>query len=59
MTPPPVWNAMIEKRPALIARCQSTSDVASILAYARNEGLEVAVRGGGHSVSGLSFTDGA
>ena len=53
-----LWNAMMDKRPALIARCRSTTDVVAGLAHARIEGLEVAVRGGGHSVSGLSATDG-
>ena len=53
-----LWNSMIDKRPALIARCRSPKDVVAALALARNEGLEVAVRGGGHSVSGLSCTDG-
>jgi len=52
-----LWDAMIDKRPAVIARCRSTTDVVTALAYARKEGLEVAVRGGGHSVSGLSSTD--
>jgi FAD/FMN-containing dehydrogenase len=53
-----LWNSMIDKRPAVIARCRSPKDVVIVLSHARNEGLEVAVRGGGHSVSGLSCTDG-
>ena len=53
-----LWNAMIDRRPAVIARCRSTRDVVGAVAYARMEGLEVAVRGGGHSVSGLSSTNG-
>jgi FAD/FMN-containing dehydrogenase len=53
-----MWNAMLDKRPALIARCRSTADVVAAVDLARGDGLEVAVRGGGHSVSGLSSTDG-
>jgi len=53
-----LWNVMIDARPALVARCGSTGDVVAALAHARSEGLEVAVRGGGHSISGLSSTDG-
>src|SRR5262245_13700485 len=49
---------MIDKRPTLIARCRSTDDVVAALAMAGEDGLEVAVRCGGHSVSGLSSTDG-
>jgi FAD/FMN-containing dehydrogenase len=41
-----LWNAMIEKRPAAIARCRSAKDVVAALARARTDGLEVAVRGG-------------
>ena len=53
-----LWNAMIDKRPAVIARCRATSDVVAALARARSDGHEVAVHCGGHSVSGLSSTDG-
>ena len=52
-----VFNAMVDKRPALIARCVSADDVALALAYARDQGLPVAVRAGGHSVAGMSLVD--
>lgn len=53
-----IFNAMIHKRPAVIAQCRGREDVAAALAYARRTGLEVAVRGGGHSVAGKSLTEG-
>jgi FAD/FMN-containing dehydrogenase len=47
-----LFNSMIDRRPALVARCSAPDDVAAALAYARESGLPVAVRGGGHSVAG-------
>ena len=53
-----VWNAMVDRRPALIARCTTASDVAAAIGHARLAGLEVGVKCGGHSVLGLSIPDG-
>lgn len=54
-----VWNGMIDKRPALIARCGDVDDVVAAVNFARAEGLPIAVRGGGHSAAGLAVGDGA
>jgi FAD/FMN-containing dehydrogenase len=52
-----VWNGMHDKRPALIARCMSTDDVANAVTFARERRLLTAVRGGGHSWPGKSVCD--
>ena len=52
-----IFNAMHDKRPALIARCTSADDVAAAVNFARDSGLAIAVRSGGHSVAGMSICD--
>ena len=52
------WNAMIDKRPALIVRCVGVADVIQAVNFARTHDLLVAVRGGGHNVAGNAVCDG-
>ena len=52
-----IWNAMIDKRPALIARCRNATDVRAAVRFARDNGLLVSVRGGGHNVAGNAICD--
>src|SRR3712207_5993584 len=53
-----IWNGLIDKRPALIARCAGVGDVVDSVNFARENGLLVAVRGGGHNVAGYAVCDG-
>jgi FAD/FMN-containing dehydrogenase len=52
-----IWNAMIDKRPAVIARCATTADVVRGVNFARDTGLPLAVRGGGHNIAGNALCD--
>ena len=53
-----IWNDMIDKRPALIARCADAEDVSTAVAFARDTGALIAVRGGGHNIAGNAVTEG-
>ncbi|MFO1323434.1 MAG: FAD-binding oxidoreductase [Burkholderiales bacterium] len=53
-----VHNGLVNKRPALVAQCRGSADIALAVHFARDRGLEIAVRGGGHNVGGRSTIDG-
>ena len=52
-----IWNGAIDRRPACIARCTGVADVVAAVRFARDTGVEVAVRGGGHNVAGTATCD--
>jgi FAD/FMN-containing dehydrogenase len=54
-----VWNGMIDRRPAAIARVRTVDDVVEAVRFAREHGLPIAVRGGGHNAAGLAVVDDA
>jgi len=53
-----VWNGMINRRPAAIARCRNASDVVACINHGRDNGLAIALRSGGHNVAGYAVCDG-
>ena len=53
-----IWNGMFDRKPTVIARCTGAADVIAAVNFARDKGLEIAVRGGGHSMPGQSVCDG-
>lgn len=53
-----IWNGMIDRRPALIVRCQGTADVVAALRFVREHGLFCSVKGGGHNIAGLAICEG-
>jgi FAD/FMN-containing dehydrogenase len=53
-----IWNAMIDRRPALIARCLGVADVVACVQFARERGIALSVKGGGHNIAGLAVCDG-
>lgn len=52
-----IWNAMIDKRPAMIVRCAGAADVHASVNFARDHGLRLAVRGGGHNIAGSALVN--
>ena len=53
-----VWNAMIDRRPALVVRCAGVADVRQAVAFARQHGALTAIKGGGHNIAGNAVCDG-
>lgn len=53
-----IWNAMIDRRPSVIARCTSTADVQAAVTFAREHNLVLSIRGGGHNIAGLALCEG-
>lgn len=54
-----VWNAMIDRKPALVVRCLGVADVIACVRFAREHDLLLSIKGGGHNIAGLATADGA
>lgn len=54
-----LWNAMIDRRPAVIVRCLGTADIVTSVQFAREHDLLICIKGGGHNIAGLAAADGA
>ena len=52
-----IWNAMIDRHPAAIVRCKDANDVSHAISYARENELEISIRGGGHNIAGSAVCD--
>jgi hypothetical protein len=53
-----IWNGMIDRRPALVARCVGVGDIVACVNFARAQNLPLSVKGGGHNIAGLAVRDG-
>ena len=53
-----IWNGLIDRKPALIAQCTGAADVVDAVNFAREQGLLLSVKGGGHNVAGNAVNDG-
>ncbi|MCC7540655.1 MAG: FAD-binding oxidoreductase [Deltaproteobacteria bacterium] len=54
-----LWNAMLDRRPALVARCLGTADIVACVRFAREHDVALSIKGGGHNIAGLAVCDGA
>jgi len=52
-----IWNAMIDRRPAVIVQCADANDVSHIIRFTRENGLELSIRGAGHNIAGNAVCD--
>ena len=52
-----IWNAMIDRRPAVIVQCVQADDVPPVIRFARKNGIELSIRGGGHNIAGNALCD--